>query len=217
MSALIAKDIVDLQDIEKIQFLQTLQADPAKYSAYVAGKTDRVMSEVIDLKRASFVKAADDMAHQMDMDHNSRAALMRTADLNGVHGFIERQQQNQMSSMQYNDDLTRRQAEINNWYFENKRETLFVLQLILLIMLFSTIVLTLIGQGLLGDAAGNYLLAFAVIIGASVWLYRWYFTRNIRDPVFWNRRQFSQDGGLEKSAGEICLNEQQAAAAATTA
>jgi hypothetical protein len=205
MSDLIAKDIVDLQDIEKIQFLQTLQSDPAQYSAYVAGKTGRIMSEVVDTKRASFVKVAGDMARQMDMDHNSRAALMRTNDLDGVQGQIVQQQQAQVNSVRYNDDLTRRQVEINNWYYENKRETLFVLQLVLLVMLFATIILTVAAQGFIGEAASDYLLMFVIVIGGSVWAYRWYFTKNVRDPVFWNRRKFSQDGAFAPPAAEICI------------
>jgi hypothetical protein len=205
MSELISKDIVDLQDIEKVQFLQTLQSDPAQYSAYVAGKTGRVLSEVVDTKRASFVKVAGDMARQMDMDHNSRAALMRTQDLDSVQGQILTEQQARVNSVKYNDDLTRRQVEINNWYFENKRETLFVLQLVLLVMLFATIILTAVAQGWLGETAGDYLLMFVIVIGGGVWLYRWYFTKNVRDPVLWNRRKFNQDGAFAQPAAEICI------------
>ena len=68
MAELISKDIVDLQDIEKIQYLQTLQADPAKYNAYLAEKQGAILSEVVDTKRASFVKVSGDMGRMMDMD-----------------------------------------------------------------------------------------------------------------------------------------------------
>lgn len=164
------------------------------------------MSEIIDTKRASFVKVADDMARQMDMDHNSRATLMRTADLNGVHGYIQHQQQAQMDSIRYNDDLTRRQVEINNWYYENKRETLFVLQLVLLVVLFVTIILVLVAQEFIAVAAGNYLITIILLVGTGVWLYRWYFTKYVRDPVLWNRRQFSEDGNHASATTKYCVD-----------
>jgi hypothetical protein len=205
MTELISKDIVDLQDIEKVQFVQALQADPAKYAAYVADKSNRILSEVVDTKRASFVKVSGDMARQMDMDHNSRAALMRTEDLANSQTQIVGQQQAEIDSMKYTIDTTRRQTEINNWYYEDKRETLFVLQLILLVMLFVAIVLMVVAKGWLSEQAGDYVMGFAILIGAGVWLYRWYYTQNIRDPRYWNRRQFPQDGKVAPPSAEICI------------
>jgi len=201
---LISKDIVDLQDIEKVQFVQALQADPAKYSAYVADKSDRILSEVIDTKRASFVKVSGDMARMMDMDHNSNAALMRTEDLANSRTQVINQQQQEIDAMKFGLDTTRRQTEINNWYYEDKRETLFVLQLILLVMLFVAIVLMIVSRGWLSETGGDYIMAFVIVVGAGTWLYRWYYTRNVRDPRYWSRRSFPQDGKLAADLN-ICI------------
>jgi hypothetical protein len=193
MAELTSKDIVDLQDIEKIQFLQTLKADPAKYSAYVAEKSGRILSETIDTKRASFVKASGDMARMMDMDHNSRATFDRSNELGQAQDFIISEQGRQKNSKMYNSDLTRRQVEINNWYYENKRETLFVLQLILLIVLSLVVILGVASYGLITQAGSDFLCGFVIVVGAGTWFYRWYYTRNIRDPRYWNQRRFDGD------------------------
>jgi len=205
MSALIAKDIVDLQDIEKIQYLQTLQSDPAKYSNYVQGKTTRILSETVDARRAAFTKAAGDMARLMDMDHNSLVALGRTQDLANTQDQIITTQRNETSAITSNEQLARRQVEINNYYYENKRETLFLLQLILLIMLTVTVILSLRSYGYITQDASDYILLFVIIVGGATWLYRWYYTTTIRDPKFWNRRTFEQDGSLAPPSGEICI------------
>jgi hypothetical protein len=205
MAELISKDIVDLQDIEKVQFLQTLQADPAKYSAYVADKTGRILSEVVDTKRASFIKVSGDMARLMDMDHNSLAALDRTNDLATTQDQIITEQSRMENSKKYNIDLTRRQVEINNWYYENKRETLFVLQFILLVVLTVTIVMAFASYGWLSEMAADYLMGFVIVVGAIVFLYRWNYTKNIRDPRYWNQRKFPQDGKIAPPSGEICI------------
>uniref|UniRef100_A0A6C0DDS4 Uncharacterized protein n=1 Tax=viral metagenome TaxID=1070528 RepID=A0A6C0DDS4_9ZZZZ len=202
--ALINKDIVDLQDIEKVQFLQSLQASPDKYSAYVNDKKGRILSEVVDTKRAAFVKASGDMARLMDMDQNSMAALNRTHDLTVTQDHIITQQAEYQNAAKKNLDMTRRQVEINNWYFENKRETLFVLQLLLLVML--TIIVTLGAQtaGWISTDAANYLMVFVVVIGLGTWLYRYWYTGNVRDARYWNKRRFGEDGN-KKSVGELCI------------
>lgn len=202
---LISKDIVDLQDIEKIQFLQALQNDPSTYNAYVQEKSGRILAEVIDTKRASFVKASGDMARMMDMDHNSLAALARSADVSNMQDNVISNQSSETGALKANDDLTRRQVEINNWYYENKRETLFILQLILLVVLIVVITLGAVSYEWISKDAGDYLMGFVIVVGLVTWLYRWYYTRNVRDPRYWNQRSFSQDGKIVPPSGEICF------------
>ena len=205
MAELISKDIVDLQDIEKVQFLQTLQSDPAQYSAYVQEKSGRILSETVDTKRASFVKMSGDMARMMDMDHNSIAALDRTNDLATTQDQIIQDQARQYSSTIYNKDLTRRQVEINNWYYENKRETLFVLQLVLITMLTLVVILGFTSYGWITQMAADYMMGFVLIVGLGTWMYRWYYTATIRDPRYWSQRRFQEDGKVDPPSGQICI------------
>jgi hypothetical protein len=210
----LAKDIVDLQDIEKIQFLQTLQSDPAKYSAYIQDKTGRILNETVDTKRASFVKVSGDMARMMDMDHNSVAALNRTNDLASTQDQIIGEQAKRVGTINYNKDMTRRQVEINNWYYENKRETLFILQLILLVVLTLVIVLWLTSEKWIAQEASDYLMGFIIVVGLGTWMYRWYYTSTIRDPRYWSQRSFQQDGKYEIK-GQICIGTAEDAASGT--
>jgi hypothetical protein len=205
MTELISKDIIDLQDIEKVQFLQSLQADPAKYSAYVNDKGRQILSEVIDSKRAAFVKASGDMARMMDMDHNSLAALDRSQDLLTTQGQIIQEQSRLFDSRKHNTDLTRRQVEINNWYYENKRETLFVLQLILLVMLTVVVILAMNSYGWMSQEGADYLMLGVIVVGLGTWLYRWYYTAYVRDARYWNRRTFKEDGKFAPPSGQICI------------
>ncbi len=205
MTELISKDIVDLQDIEKVQFLQALQADPAKYSAYIQDKSQRILAETVDTKRASFVKVSGDMMQQFTADHNSRAALDRTKDLEDAQGFILDEQAKKQGSTKYNEDLTRRQVEINNWYFENKRETLFVLQLLLLTALSVVVVLVVGAQGLITETFSNYLILFFMLVAGGTWFYRWYFTTYLRDRRYWSRRNFEEDRAGGSKNEKICL------------
>ena len=194
MTELISKDIVDLQDIEKVQFMQALQANPVAYQAYVAAKTGRILSETVDVKRAAFVKVSGDMARLMDMDHNSIAALDRTQDLSTTQHQILADQARYMGSKSSAIDQSRRQLEINNWYYENKRETLFILQFILLLMLSAVVVLSIETQGWITHTASNFLIGFIVIVGLLMAVVNWNYTDRVRDRRYWTQRTFQGDG-----------------------
>ncbi len=190
MTDLISKDIVDLQDIEKVQFLQTLQADPSQYSQYVQGKTSQIISEVSGSKDAAFIKASGDMARLMDMDNNSHATFLRTGQLAASQDHIYMEQGRVIGNKKVNEDLTRRQVEINDWYYENKRETLFVLQLILLTALTVVVLLAAKSYGFIGQEGSDYLLVFIITVALGTWVYRWYYTKYVRDRRYWNNRTF---------------------------
>lgn len=190
MTEFISKDIVDLQDIEKIQFLQSLQNDPAKYAAYVSDKKARITTEAVDTKRSSFMKVASDMAKFMDMDNNSRATLSRTTELSNTQAFLIDEQVQRMNVAKSNEDSTRRQVEINEWYYESKRETLFLLQVILLMMLTITVLVAMTSYGFLAKLTSDYLTGVVLLIGLGTWAYRWYYTQYLRDRRYWNRRAF---------------------------
>jgi hypothetical protein len=200
-----AADIVNLQAIERSRFINSLQADPAAYAAYVKEKKDAIMTEAIGTKRASFLKVSGDMARMMDMNHNSHAALLRTNDLISTQDQILNEQLKLENSKKINLDTTRRQVEINDWYYEDKRETLFVLQFILLVVLLITIILYLQYTGWISKDGAEYLMAFILVVGVGTLIYRWYYTKNIRDPRFWNRRKFVGDGNQAPATGEICI------------
>jgi hypothetical protein len=205
MTEFISKDIVDLQDIEKIQFLQSLQNDPAKYSAYVSDKKARITTEAIDTKRSSFMKVASDMAKFMDMDNNSRATLSRTSELSKAQAFLIDEQEKRKNIMQSNEDSTRRQVEINEWYYESKRETLFILQIILLMLLTITVLVAMTSYGLITKLTSDYLTGIVLLFGLGTWFYRWYYTRYLRDRRYWNRRTFTTE--VPEKEKEVCAED----------
>jgi len=190
MTEFISKDIVDLQDIEKIQFLQSLQNDPAKYAAYVTDKKTRITTEAIETKRSAFMKVAGDMAKFMDMDNNTRATLSRTSELSKAQAFLIDEQEKRKQIVKSNEDLTRRQVEINEWYYESKRETLFILQILLLMLLTITVLVGMTSYEFLAKRTSDYLIGIVLVIGLGTWFYRWYYTQYLRDRRFWNRRTF---------------------------
>jgi hypothetical protein len=97
----------------------------------------------------------------------------------------------------YNHDLALRQAEINEWSYHNKMDTLFVFQLIFISLMTVALLYVLSSQGYVGFGFVMYtmgILAFIVII---VIVNRYIYTRTTRDKRYWNRRRFGPDAGIE--------------------
>jgi ABC-type transport system involved in cytochrome bd biosynthesis fused ATPase/permease subunit len=91
-------------------------------------------------------------------------------------------------------DSLERQVEVNEWAYEDKLDTLFVLQLFFLALVSILILASLTKYGLMN-------LPFTVLVGLlllgiliSIWVFRAAYTSNVRDKQSWNRRRFQGDG-----------------------
>ena len=180
MADSLRQDILDLQDIEKIQYGSTDAPLRAR----------ELTNSLINTKNNAFTKVSGDMARFMDMDHNSQSVYSDRSNVLNTYKQISTEQSKIIDSKKFNEDLTRRQSEINEWYYENKRETLFVLQLILLTSLTVVILLAVKSYGWIGQAAADYVTVFILVVAAATWVYRWYYTTHIRDRKYWNKRTF---------------------------
>uniref|UniRef100_A0A6C0DVH8 Uncharacterized protein n=1 Tax=viral metagenome TaxID=1070528 RepID=A0A6C0DVH8_9ZZZZ len=178
------------QEMEKIQFSYDLRKNPDDFNRYVSERTDRIAKETMEKKRASFQKAHTDLGRYMDMDHNAGYYSNRNNDLLYVQGKLLEQSRAAVSGMKHDKDLTRRQTEINEWYFNDKLETLFFLQIFFITMLGSAIVLYFQKNGMISAPFAAFLTAILLAIVIGTGLYRNQYTANTRDARFWHRRSF---------------------------
>lgn len=178
------------QEIEKIRFSYDLRKNPDDFNRYVSERVDRISKETLDKKRASFQKAHTDMGRYMDMDHNAGYYKGRNKDLLNIQTQLLNQSRAAVSGMRHDKDLTRRQTEINEWYFNDKLETLFFLQIFFITMLASAIVLYLQKNGFISAPFAAFLMAILLAIVIGTGLYRNQYTRESRDARFWHRRNF---------------------------
>jgi hypothetical protein len=178
------------QEIEKIRFSYDLRKNPDDFNKYVSERVDRISKETLDKKRASFQKAHTDMGRYMDMDHNAGYYKSRNKDLLNIQTQLLNQSRAAVSGMRHDKDLTRRQTEINEWYFNDKLETLFFLQIFFITMLASAIVLYLQKNGFISAPFAAFLTAILLAIVIGTGLYRHQYTSETRDSRFWHRRNF---------------------------
>lgn len=178
------------QELERLKFAQNLRKNPSDYAAYVNQRVDELSDEVFARKRAAFQKAQIDLGRYMDMDHNANFYKSRNADVDRLLTKIDENNNRISQSIKYDKDITKRQFEINEWYNYNKLETLFFLQLFFITALSGAIVVFLQKNGLITSALAGLLYLILAVVAGGTGLYRYYYTRSVRDPRLWHRRNF---------------------------
>jgi hypothetical protein len=107
-------------------------------------------------------------------------------------------------------DNTKRQFLVNEWYAQNKLESLFFLQVAFLAMVSAMIVIMLGKMNLFPWIFGKYIVFIIASAAAILALYRFNYTRYTRDVRYWNKRKFSDNPGTLK-AGDLCKSAEAAA------
>ena len=192
-----------LDDIEKIEFKAELLSDPTRAQQYTADRISKQLGETIQIKRGNFQKGVYDMGRYMDMDHHARYYDTRNTDLNNAQQNILQIVSANAGSMKFDTENTRRQFLVNEYYAQNKLESLFFLQVAFLAMITSLIVITLGKMGVFPWLFGKYVVFIIAAAAAILALYRFNYTRYTRDVRYWNKRKFSDSPGALKAA-DLC-------------
>jgi hypothetical protein len=181
-----------VQELEKVQFSYDLQKNPDDYNQYVSERINKISQETLDKKRAAFQKAHTDMGRYADMEHNANFYKIRNMDVLSLQEQMLERSRAATQGVKYDKDLTRRQAEINEWYFHDKLETLFFLQVFFIVLLCMTIIMYFQKNATISYqfAAYSTISLLCVVIGVGV--YRSRYTSEYRDPRFWNKRSFGR-------------------------
>ena len=110
---------------------------------------------------------------------------------------------------QYNIDLANRQIEINEWSYNNKRDTLYIFQLSFIALIFIAILSALEAQGIIGGAFVSYVIFLTLLVLGIIIINRIFYTDRRRDARYWNRRRFGDDSKQESplSRGDSSLQD----------
>jgi len=198
------------QDLERLQFSKNLRANPGDYNNYTKDRVDQLADEIYNRKRAAFQKAHIDLARYMDLDHNANFYKARAGDVDRLTTSMSANNESVKQKLERDADVSRRQFEINEWQNQNKLETLFFLQVFFIVALLMACVIYLQKSGAMTyDTAALITILLAVVVGA-LGVYRYYYTRRVRDGRLWSRRYFGKEEApkpaLTCGGGEITLD-----------
>ena len=115
---------------------------------------------------------------------NNDLAAAQDVALNTLAGSVD-----QMNS---DKNLAKRQREINEWTANNKLDTLFVYQQLLIILCATIILVYLLKRGLISTTVFFMIVGVIGLIFIFTIINRVQYTNKLRDGQFWNRRSFEK-------------------------
>lgn len=159
-------------------------------STDLAPTVEAIKTETRNLKRNAIANALNTLGGSCDLQRNALNYSGRNADVLKMNEYNLGQVTNVVMSNLYNKDLTRRQAEINDWYYQDKLETLFFLQLFFMTLLSMSIIYYFNKSGLISTAFTGFLTGTLFIVVGITGFYRYLFTSQFRDSRWWYKRRF---------------------------
>jgi hypothetical protein len=116
---------------------------------------------------------------------------MPSSDRDEIYNILK----SQTDDLRTTNANAKRQYEINEWTSNNKLDTLFFYQLLLITLTITAPLLYLNKKGLLPSAAFYGIVCILGIAVVLTLLIRYQYTVGARDLRYWNRRRFAQMGG----------------------
>jgi len=95
------------------------------------------------------------------------------------------------------NDSKMRQAAINEWYYNYRLDTLFVLQLVFLGFSLILLMTILSKYKIVSPFFVIYTSVVIIVLLVFVWYFKYIFTKNTRDSYHWDKRNFNGDGKLK--------------------
>lgn len=128
-----------------------------------------------------------------DTHINAASNLIRNNDLLSTKGFINSYNQQKLNSVAYDNDLTKRQFEINEYHYRNKLDTLFFLQIFFIAVLVMAILVYYNRRGVITNKMMSALIATLAILLIIVGVSRYFYNSRTRDRRLWHRRHFQTE------------------------
>ena len=191
-SATLTAQSAAINNIMQINNEFQIRSDPAAYQQSLTSTLDTIQFKAINDKRNAFAKTHKDLSRHFDMEHNAMDYNTRNQDLVNVGKYNLAQSRAAAQNFKHDKDLTRRQAEINDWYYQDKLETLFFLQLFFMTMLSMCIVMYFQKSGLISGSFASFLTFLLLTVIMIIGLYRYKYTETFRDPRWWYKRRFGK-------------------------
>ena len=189
------KNALSVQDLELAQAITALKKNPEKLNAFISARRKELYNTVTNEHSDTFQKVHGDLQRSSDTQNNVLYYFIRNKDLDKVESAVFEKAETDAINARHDSELAKRQVEVNEWTSNNKMDTLFVFQMILIALSLSAPLLYLHKTGVLPMSVfiGVTSLLFLAILFTII--VRAQYTNFTRDNHYWNRRKFATMGG----------------------
>jgi hypothetical protein len=116
----------------------------------------------------------------------------------------------QVDSISYNTQLASRQKRLNEYAYQNKMDTLFFFQILLISLLILALFAYGSSVGFFSNALVIYIALILLLINIVLFIGRQAYTLNLRDPEVWGRKRFSVEQTVTPSSSKVSTSDDKA-------
>ena len=129
---------------------------------------------------------------------------VQTQNLNKVVSDLEGQTQGNIYTAGSNLNTASRTREIQEWYYNNKVDTLFLFQVIFIGVCLVAVIATASKMGYIGSGVVGMLMGLVLVIVILIVINRAGYTDIQRDKRYWSKRIMATKGSLPGGLGAKC-------------
>jgi hypothetical protein len=172
--------------------------------SYATSDNKRNLYESIIANKNTDIQTANaDLLAQSNAIHGLYYYRGRNNQLNNVNKSLLGTTTGQADALLSDNDLAKRQNEINEWETGNKMDTLFVYQQFLIILCTSVVLSYLWKSGIIGNTVFTTLMIVLVLVFILTVVNRAQYTNLKRDTRYWHQRRFPTSEITTPSACDI--------------
>jgi hypothetical protein len=190
------------QDVELATAIGQLKQNPAQLQQFLQTQQDTVYKDIIKQKDSTFQKVYGDLNRASQAQESILMYDKRNKELADIQKQIYNNQKNSATAVSEDKNLAGRKYEMNEWSVNNKKDTLFVFSMLLIVFSALILLTSLLRMGIIGTSLWVGLVLPIVIIFTLVVISRSQYTDILRNKRYWNRKIF--EGKYGKIPIPVC-------------
>jgi hypothetical protein len=190
--------------VQDVQYTTALRGmtDQQKENYFETQKQE-LLGDILRDREGTFQKTFVDATRNNSIQHSFMFYQQRNRDLKNMGDLLKNQNESAIGTTKFNNELATRQYEINEWSYNNKRDTLFVFQILFVTLLLAAALAYLNKLGIISSSLLGMFVGVILFIDIAILIYRYTYTKNTRNQRYWNKRQFTKKS-IPQGSGSIC-------------
>jgi hypothetical protein len=172
------------------------------------GTSSELEAAVEQQKSTAFGAAIQDLTTSTNAAHALYYYGLRDNDLKAAQDVALNTLSGSVNQMNSDKTLAKRQHEINEWTANNKLDTLFVYQQLLIILCTTIVLVYLLKRGLISTTVFFVIVGVIGLIFIFTIINRVQYTNNLRDGQYWNKRYFEKTSSADLSCPSLDMSSQ---------
>lgn len=189
------QNTLSMQDLELAQAITELKKNPTKLNSFVQARRNELFNTVKSEHSDTFQKVYGDLERATNTQNNIFYYFVRNKDLDLVEKSVYDKASADAANAKHDAELAKRQYEMNEWASNNKLDTLFVFQMVLIALTLTAPLLYLQRTGVIPMTVLVGVVSLVLLAILFTIIVRAQYTIFTRDSRYWNRRKFASMGG----------------------